>query len=124
MTRFLPLLLLAVVACTQVPSKLNLSQGDSWAGHAVYDNFEISGQALAEGGATASIGFCRSADNAGYEMIIHNGVPDGSLKTGSLHSVRNLYRSLASDGEWFDFCGLTPDDIWFPSMSIRAERPQ
>ena len=103
MTRFLPLLLLAFTACTQVPSKISLKEGGSWSSSAVYDNFEISGQALSEDGSTATIGFCRSSDGTGYEMIIHNGVPDGSLKTGSLHSVRNLYRSLASDGEWFDF---------------------
>ena len=103
MTRFLPLLLLAFTACTQVPSKISLKEGGSWSSRAVYDNFEISGQALSEDGSTATIGFCRSSDGTGYEMIIHNGVPDGSLKTGSLHSVRNLYRSLASDGEWFDF---------------------
>ena len=104
MTRFLPLLLLALTACTRVPARINLQKGDDWAGRAVYDNFEISGQALTDSGAVASIGFCRSSDGTGYEMIIHNGVPDGSLKTGSLHSVRNLYRSLATDGEWFDFC--------------------
>jgi hypothetical protein len=103
MTRFLPLLLLAVAACTQVPASFSLAEGDNWDGRTVYDNFEISGQALADSGATAVIGFCRSTDNSGYEMIIHNEVPDGSLKTGSLHSVRNLYRSLANDGEWFDF---------------------
>ena len=33
----------------------------------------------------------------------HNGAIDGSRKTGSLASVRNLYRSLAVDNEWFPF---------------------
>ena len=103
MTRFLPLLLLALTACTQLPARISLAEGEGWTGSAVYDNFEISGQALSDSGAVASIGFCRCGDDTGYEIIIHNGVPDGSLKTGSLHSVRNLYRSLASDGEWFDF---------------------
>ena len=103
MKRFLPLLLLAMVACTQVPSRISLAEGDDWSGRAVYDNFEICGQALCDSGAVATINFCRNGDDAGYEMIFHNGMPDGSLKTGSLHSVRNLYRSLATDGEWFDF---------------------
>ena len=34
---------------------------------------------------------------------MRNGPIDGSIKTGSLLAVRNLYRSLAEDGEWFDF---------------------
>ncbi len=36
-------------------------------------------------------------------MIFRNGDIDGTRKSGSLASVRNLYRSLAKDGEWFDF---------------------
>lgn len=95
--------MLALSACSQTPSGLCLKDGQSWISPGTYENFEISGQALTVPGTDAAIGFCRLEGNAGYEMIIHNGAPDGSLKTGSLHSVRNLYRSLASDGEWFDF---------------------
>ena len=39
----------------------------------------------------------------GYEVLFHNGAIDGTRKTGSLSTVRNLYRSLGEDGEWFDF---------------------
>ena len=95
--------MLALAACTQMPSKLSLAEGGSWISHNDYDNFEIRGQAFTTDGAAAVIGFCRSAGDAGYEMIIRNGAIDGSLKTGSLHGVRNLYRSLAADGGWFDF---------------------
>ena len=103
MKRFLPLLVLALTACTQIPSRLNLDGGKSWIAPDVYDNFEISGQALTSDGAAAAISFCVSDSNSGYEVLIRNGAIDGSLKTGSLHGVRNLYRSLASDGDWFDF---------------------
>lgn len=103
MKRLLPLLVLALTACTQIPSRLNLDGGKSWIAPDVYDNFEISGQALTSDGAAAAISFCVSDSNSGYEVLIRNGAIDGFLKTGSLHGVRNLYRSLASDGEWFDF---------------------
>lgn len=36
-------------------------------------------------------------------MLFRNGAIDGTRKSGSLASVRNLYRSLAEDGEWFRF---------------------
>ena len=40
---------------------------------------------------------------SGYEVIFHNGPIDGTRKTGSLAAVRNLYRSLVGDCEWFSF---------------------
>ena len=36
---------------------------------------------------------------SGYEVVFRNGAIDGTRKSGSLASVRNLYRSLADDGE-------------------------
>lgn len=40
---------------------------------------------------------------SGYEVIFRNGPIDGTRKTGSLAAVRNLYRSLVEDCEWFSF---------------------
>jgi hypothetical protein len=99
--RFLPLLLLA--GCTAVPSSLSLSEGEGWTSRKSYAHFEISGQARTEPDASAVIHICRTDRQEGYDILLHNGPIDGTCKTGSLLHVRNLYRSLAGDGEWFDF---------------------
>ena len=82
--------------------ELAVQQGVSLATGAEYENFVFRGQALTQEGAEAAILF-HSDGESGYEITIRNGAQDGSIKTGSLRSVRNLYRSLAADGEWFDF---------------------
>ncbi len=82
--------------------ELSVEQGVSVATGASFENFVFKGQALTQEGAEAALLF-HSDGASGYEITIRNGVQDGSIKTGSLRSVRNLYRSLAQDGEWFDF---------------------
>lgn len=82
--------------------ELALEQGASLATSADYENFIFRGQAITSEGAEAALLF-HSDGESGYEITIRNGAQDGSIKTGSLRSVRNLYRSLAADGEWFDF---------------------
>ena len=82
--------------------ELAVEQGVSVATGAAYENFVFKGQALTQEGGEAALLF-HSDGESGYEITIRNGVQDGSIKTGSLRSVRNLYRSLAADGEWFDF---------------------
>lgn len=72
-----------------------LSAGD-------YENFRLTGEALTQPGAEAALLF-HSDGESGYEVLLHNGPIDGTRKSGSLASVRNLYRSLAEDGEWFGF---------------------
>ncbi|MFA6875085.1 MAG: family 16 glycoside hydrolase [Parabacteroides sp.] len=67
-------------------------------------NFELTGMAKTAPGATAALLFHTDGHiNRGYEVLFHNGAIDGTRKTGSLSTVRNLYRSLAADGEWFPF---------------------
>ena len=90
------------VACSH-PKDLTLEEGEGWASRRPYADFVITGQARTEEGAAAVIRFCESAPGAGYEVLLQNGPIDGTVKTGSLSHVRNLYRSLAQDGEWFDF---------------------
>lgn len=72
-----------------------LSAGD-------YENFRLTCEALTQPGAEAALLF-HSDGESGYEVLLHNGPIDGTRKSGSLASVRNLYRSLAEDGEWFGF---------------------
>ena len=82
--------------------ELAVAEGVSLATGDDYENFIFKGQALTFEGAEAALLF-HSDGESGYEITIRNGEQDGSIKTGSLRSVRNLYRSLAQDGEWFDF---------------------
>lgn len=67
-----------------------------------YKNFDLKGQACSDNGAEAALLF-HTDGKTGYEVLVHNGGFDGTRKTGSLSAVRNLYRSLAEDGSWFDF---------------------
>lgn len=82
--------------------EIALTEGVSLATCAEYENFILKGQALTSENGEAALLF-HSDGEQGYEITIRNGAQDGSIKTGSLRSVRNLYRSLAADGEWFDF---------------------
>ena len=67
-------------------------------------NFVLRGEALTQVGAEAALAFhVKSAAEASYEILFRNGPCDGTRKTGSLAHVRNLYKSMAVDGEWFRF---------------------
>ena len=103
MNRILLLSLLVLAGCTAIPSQLSFSEGEGWNSRKDYADFELSGEARTGEGAEALLRFCQADGNAGYEVLLHNGAIDGSRKTGSLLHVRNLYRSLATDGEWFGF---------------------
>ena len=94
--------LLSITSCSH-PKSLTLEEGSGWTSRRSYADFRITGQARTEDGAVAAIRFCESDPGAGYEILFRNGPIDGTVKTGSLSHVRNLYRSLAKDGEWFDF---------------------
>lgn len=67
-----------------------------------YTDFILTGQARTEVDASASLWF-HAGDNSGYEVLFHNGPMDGRRMTGSLATVRNLYKSMAADTTWFDF---------------------
>jgi len=97
----IPFLFMAL-SCS-APSEIKLTGGSGWTSRKEYSDFGISGQARTSEGAVAAIRFCLAGDAEGYEVLLHNGPADGTCKTGSLSHVRNLYRSLATDGEWFDF---------------------
>lgn len=96
-----------------------------WFADGDYRNFILTGEACLEKGAEASLFFHTDVSHSstgkgedghsgtagasdgiglpGYEVVFHNGPIDGTVKTGSLAAVRNLYRSLADDTEWFTF---------------------
>ena len=89
-------------SCTPTQKEITLTPTDHWSAEGNYKNFLIQGQALTEKGAEATLLFHTDGES-GYEVLFHNGPIDGSRKTGSLSAVRNLYRPLAQDEEWFDF---------------------
>lgn len=64
-----------------------------------FANFEWNAKILTTPDAYATIGFHTDKSGKGYEVVLHNGAIDGTKKTGSLDAVRNLYRSLAEDGD-------------------------
>ncbi len=68
-----------------------------------FKNFEISGfvQLLNEG--SANLMFHTDKTGKGYEVIFHNGAADGTLKSGSLSGIRNLYKSMGYDSQWLSF---------------------
>ena len=95
-------LCIALTACSADKQETILTSGDVWTADGTYTNFILQGQAYTEKDAQASLLF-HSDGKSGYEVLFHNGAIDGSRKTGSLSAIRNLYRSLAQDEEWFHF---------------------
>lgn len=83
-------------------NELNVTAGTSWLAEGDYKNFILKGEALTQSDGDARLRF-HTDGKTGYDVIFHNGPIDGSRKTGSLASVRNLYRSLAKDNTWFPF---------------------
>ena len=93
---------ITLFSCTPTKKEITLTPADQWSAEGNYQNFQIQGQALTEKDAEASLLFHTDGES-GYEVLFHNGPINGSRKTGSLSAIRNLYRSLAQDEEWFDF---------------------
>lgn len=83
-------------------NELKVTAGTLWLAEGDYKNFILKGEAMTQPGGEALLRF-HTDGKTGYEVIFHNGLIDGSRKTGSLASIRNLYRSLVKDGIWFPF---------------------
>lgn len=92
----------AFISCTPSNQVITITPEEKWQAEGNYQNFTLQGQAYTEKDAEAALLFHTDGES-GYEVLFHNGEIDGSRKTGSLSSIRNLYRSLAEDNEWFDF---------------------
>ena len=90
------------LSCTTPKQEFTLKAGDIWLAVGDYSNFVLQGEAYTEKGAESVLLFHTDGEK-GYEVVFHNGDIDGTLKTGSLTAIRNLYRSLAEDNQWFDF---------------------
>lgn len=115
---FVCALMLTACAGSRAPKKLNqwttpegqtlnassveVNAGDTLKAGKDYVNFRLNGQFRTTRGATASLWF-HTDGQKGYEVVFHGGAIDGTLKSGSLKAVRNLYRSLADDSIWTSF---------------------
>lgn len=102
LVRILTVVSFLTAACSS-PEEMTLREGSGWTSRHSYADVLITGQAFTEEGGVALVRFCEAGPGTGYEVVLRNGAIDGSVKSGSLSHVRNLYRSLAKDGEWFDF---------------------
>ena len=105
LTRLAGCLCLSLVLFSCNPPKdqeITLTPEQSWSAGENYQNFILQGQALTEQDAEAILLF-HTDGKKGYEVLFRNGKMDGTRKTGSLSAIRNLYRSLAEDNQWFDF---------------------
>ncbi len=81
-------------------------------GAADFKNFEFSADVMTHAGANSGIYFHTAFDNAGwpragFEVQINNTQPkQGNYyefkKTGSLYGIRNTYKSIVRDDEWFN----------------------
>lgn len=76
-------------------------------GHADFKNFEFSADILTRPGASSGICFHIAHHPSGVpaanlEVQIANTFPGDNRKTGSLYDVRNVYKQLANDNEWFN----------------------
>ena len=94
--------LLAAISCGNHYASVDLEEGSSWKARGNWENFTLTGRTCTSQDGQAVLRF-HSDGECGYEVLFHGGPIDGTPKTGSLSAVRNLYRSLPEDGQWFDF---------------------
>jgi len=66
-----------------------------------FKNFELNAEIKTEPNAVAAFWF-HSGNKSGYQVLINNTpTSEEHRKTGSLSGVRNIYKSMAVDDEWF-----------------------
>ena len=66
-----------------------------------FKNFELLADVKTAPNAVAALWF-HSGDVSGYQVLVNNTpVSEERRKTGSLGCVRNIYKSMAADDEWF-----------------------
>ncbi len=69
----------------------------------VFSNFILSARVLTSPDAASSLWIHHGGDWYGYEVALGDRRLDGGrLQRGSLVNVRNIYKNMVKDGEWFD----------------------
>lgn len=92
-----------LVAAAAMPANVTTADGSRLSCGENVRNFTLKAKVLSGADAEARLAFHSDGAVKGYEILFKNGPIDGSRKTGSLASIRNLYRSLGEDGRAFDF---------------------
>jgi len=74
--------------------------------NADFRNFEFSAEVMTRPGANSGIYFHtvfqpEGWPRAGFEVQVANTYPGDNKKTGSLYSVRNVYKQFVDDNQWF-----------------------
>ncbi len=74
--------------------------------HADFKNFEFSADVMTRPGANSGIYFHTAFQQdgfpfAGFEVQVANTFKIDNKKTGSLYAVRNVYKQIVNDNEWF-----------------------
>ena len=90
-------------------------------GQAAFENFEAVAEVKARAGANSGFYFHTAYQEKdwpaqGFEVQVNNSQKQHGdylelKKTGSLYGIRNVYKSMVRDGEWY-------------TMSIRVQRPR
>ena len=99
----IPWLAAAAVALTLIScgsKEMAISEGSRHQFKGDYTNFVLSGEFQTEPGASACVAFHNDGTGSGYQVLLNGGPIDGTIKSGSLLHVRNLYRALEEEGEW------------------------
>ena len=99
----IPWLAAAAVALTLIScgsKELAITEGSRHQFRGDYTNFVLSGEFQTEPGAAACVAFHNDGTGSGYQVLLNGGPIDGTIKSGSLLHVRNLYRALEEEGEW------------------------
>ena len=99
----IPWLAAAAVALTLIScgsKEMAISEGSRHQFKGDYTNFVLSGEFQTEPGASACVTFHNDGTGSGYQVLLNGGPIDGTIKSGSLLHVRNLYRALEEEGEW------------------------
>ena len=81
-------------------SDFTVSENQPYAFRGDYRNFMLTGEFCADSGAVATIAFHDDGTGSGYKVLLHGGPIDGTIKSGSLLHVRNLYRALEDEATW------------------------
>ena len=99
---FFAVMAAAIAASCGNPATADLNPGSTVKVKCPSENFRLTCQVMTDGTSAADLLFA-SDGSSGYEVRFHGGAIDGTIKTGSLTGIRNRYRSIVPDNEWFNF---------------------
>ncbi len=100
LVRFAAFVAATLTAFSCSKGDFSLAEGESHPFRGDYKNFILTGEFLADPQSESVISFHDDGTGSGYKVLLHGGPIDGTIKSGSLLHVRNLYRALEDEGQW------------------------